>query len=583
MNHFRIVSVLLVLALSTAALWAQSNEGRIIGTIRDTSGGVVVGARVSIINTETNIVRSLVSNGAGDYAAPALEPGSYKVSAEATGFKTTQSEAFRVEVSRDVRIDLKLTPGTVSETIVVKEDATLTDTTDTTLNGVLGNKAINELPLNGRDFQNLLPLHPGVQRTPGGGFHSVTSNGNRPDDNNFYIDGADDNDVYYGETVVNDAGIQGTPASILPLDAIQEFNTQESPEADYGVKPGVVVNLGLKSGTNDIHGTAYYFTRNAAVDARNFYLGGNSSWPLWTTPSQTENISDTASRTGGRHSLKFGGEFRYGDVQYYRATEGRGRVDFHTLEDFVAGDPRDWELLYGNPARNVNLKSFGLFVQDSYRISPRITINMGLRYDLTYPIEDSHNQLANYVPSAGIVQVGKGIGSPYPTNYNNVSPRLGVAWDVFGSGRTVVRAGGGIIFEQPSIRTFMFSGGGLNLNPSGVPGVSPGNGTITSFLVDSRDTSVINWNTTGPAIFPGRGAEFVQHRLSLQYFFYEPAFGNALCSQLELERSASDRVKLHAAGCVCGKPRDRSLQHHGHQSAQSRAVYSLHFCHGRRL
>ena len=118
-----------------------------------------------------------------------------------------------------------------------------------------------------------------MQRTPGGGFHSVTSNGNRPDDNNFFIDGANDNDVYYGETVVNDAGISGTPASILPLDSIQEFNTQESPSADYGVKPGVVVNMGIKSGTNDIHGTAYYFTRNAALDARNYFNPDRPSAP----------------------------------------------------------------------------------------------------------------------------------------------------------------------------------------------------------------------------------------------------------------------------------------------------------------
>ena len=125
--------------------------------------------------------------------------------------------------------------------------------------------------MQGRDFQNLLELHPGVQRTPGGGFHSVTSNGNRPDDNNFFIDGADDNDVYYGETVMNEAGISGTPASFLPLDAIQEFNTQESPSADYGVKPGLVMNIGIKSGTNDLHGSAYYFHRNAAFDARNYF------------------------------------------------------------------------------------------------------------------------------------------------------------------------------------------------------------------------------------------------------------------------------------------------------------------------
>jgi len=86
-----------------------------------------------------------------------------------------------------------------------------------------------------------------------------------------FIDGAVDNDVYYGESVVNEAGIQGTPASFLPLDAIQEFNTQESPSADYGGKPGAVMNVGLKSGTNELHGTAYYFGRNSALDARNFF------------------------------------------------------------------------------------------------------------------------------------------------------------------------------------------------------------------------------------------------------------------------------------------------------------------------
>jgi carboxypeptidase family protein/TonB-dependent receptor-like protein len=758
MNRFRTASAVLVAAMLCVVpgAWSQSNEGRIIGTVRDSTGGVVVAAKITITNVDTHVVHTLVSNSSGDYLAPSLEPGLYTVSVEAAGFKKSTTTPFRLEVSRDARADVQLAPGSVSETVEVHEDATLTDTTNATLQGVLSNKAINELPLQGRDFQNLLPLHPGVQRTPGGGFHSVTSNGNRPDDNNFFIDGADDNDVYYGDTVINGAGISGTPGSILPLDSIQEFNTQESPEADYGVKPGVVMNIGLKSGTDQIHGSAYYFTRNSAADARNFfntagqpvadlilhqfgasiggpikrdkwfyffnyegirdkignpvdvdtpvtsslesragmlpsgttpadysivdaindpvngclalgtcnpqtlalvtgganghgvlpinpgftallsdpaainynfnnvsrgdnviaktdlnwnahntlnarfiysntsqieedalpvapqwlstaspvsqvfgvgwvwtpnaqwvnelrfsynwysetiapldanvnpqsygintgvtdprlfgfprinpgtqtfnYLGGNSSWPLSTLPSQTENISDTVSVNKGRHNLRFGGDFRYGSVKYFRATEGRGRVDFNTLEDFVSGNVDRWEFLYGDPGRNVNLKSFGLFVQDGFRISPRVTLTMGLRYDITYPIEDSRNLLANYVPTAGIVQVGKGISQPYPTNYNNLSPRLGVAWDVFGTGKTVVRAGGGIIFEQPSIRTFMFSGGGLNLNPSGLAGVSPGNGTITSFLADSTDSTLVNWGTTsGPVFLPAVG------------------------------------------------------------------------------
>jgi hypothetical protein len=766
MKTARVVALMIsTLLAAVLAATAQTSEGRILGTVVDPSGAVVPQVKLTITNTATGTSRTVTTTSAGDYTVPNLDPGSYLISAEATGFKKTLSTPILLEVSREVRVDLKLQPGAATETMTVTAEGSLVDTTDTTLNGVLSNKAVNELPVQGRDFQNLLELHPGVQRTPGGGFHSVTSNGNRPDDNNFFIDGADDNDAYYGETVVNDAGISGTPASFLPLDAIQEFNTQESPSADYGVKPGVVMNIGIKSGTNDIHGTAYYFTRNAAFDARNYfdpppspvsalimhefgasfggpikkdkwfyfvnyegirdkvgnpgltdspvtvsladqlggianpdgspnsasysvpdaiayfndpnnvsyclantnsttcsvsplslqlsklflpnpgftlsqsdpaainfdfnnnnrgdnlvaktdynltphhilsarfiyanteqteedtvplrpewlsttspttqvfgvtlastfgpswsnelrasynrfneaifpvdynvnpiayglntgvtdprlfgfprinpgtdafnYMGGNSSWPLATSPSKTDSFSDTLSYIHGKHSIRFGGSFRYGDVNYYRAGYGRGRIDFSDLTDFMDGNVRRWRLLYGDPGRDVSQKSFGFFVQDDFRVRSNVTLNLGVRYDVTNPIKDSRNLLANYDPNSpsGIVQVGQGISSPYPTNYNNLSPRVGVAWDVFGTGKTVLRSGFGVIFEQPSIRTFMFNGGGLNLNPSGIPYVdASGNliqpkGTINSFLVESNDGSQINWSSTGP-IFP---------------------------------------------------------------------------------
>jgi hypothetical protein len=737
MKAIRLLAFIVILLLVLrASLLAQTSQGRILGTVADSSGAIVTQAKVTITNTATNLSRIVATTSAGDFSVPNLDPGMYTVAAEAKGFKRTVSTPILLEVSREVRVDLKLQPGAVTETMVVTAEAALVDTTDTTLNGVLSNKAINELPVQGRDFQNLLELHPGVQRTPGGGFHSVTSNGNRPDDNNFFIDGADDNDAYYGETVVNDAGISGTPASFLPLDAIQEFNTQESPSADYGVKPGVVMNIGIKSGTNDLHGTAYYFHRNAAFDARNYfdpapspvsallmhefgvslggpikkdkwfyfvnyegirdkvgnpgltdspvttsigdstysivdaitecqaastcsplslslsnlflpnpgstltpsdpaginfdfnnknrgdnlvaktdynisphhvlsarfiyantdqteedtvplrpewlsatspttqvfgvslasnfgsawsnelrfsynrfneaifpadhnvnptkyglntgvtdprlfgfprispggefnYMGGNSSWPLYTTPSKTDSVSDTATYIHGKHSIRFGGAFRYGDVDYYRAGYGRGRIDFRHLPDFIDGNVRRWRFLYGDPTRNVSQTSFGFFAQDDFRVRPNVTLNLGVRYDVTNPIKDAHDQLANYDPNSpsGIAQVGQGISSPYPTNHNNLSPRVGVAWDLFGTGKTVVRSGFGIIFEQPSIRTFMFNGGGLNLNPSGVPYIDAGGnlvqpkGTITSFLQISNDGSQINWSPSGP-LFP---------------------------------------------------------------------------------
>jgi len=770
MKSARAVAVLFVLLVPVSSwLLSQSSEGRILGTITDQSGAVVAGARVTVTNASTNLSRQLTTTGAGEYVAPNLEPGPYRVSAEAQGFTKAVSTEFTLEVSRDVRIDLKLRPGAANETVEVSAEGSLVDTTDATLNGVLSNKAIEELPVQGRDFQNLLELHPGVQRTPGGGFHSVTSNGNRTDDNNFFIDGADDNDAYYGETVVNDAGIQGTPASFLPLDSIQEFNTQEAPTADYGVKPGVVMNIGIKSGTNDLHGSAYYFHRNSAFDARNYfnpaptplaalimhefgfslggpikknkwfyfvnyegirdkvgnpgivdspvtaslaskmggiansdgspnsalysvpdaiaymqspdgvaycqenydniatcglnplsqsltnlllpnpgftasqsdpaaidfdfnnnnrgdnlvaktdyvlskshvlsarfiygntaqseedafplrpewlsttspitqvfgvnlastpssawsnearfsynsfnesiypvdhnvnpstyglntgvtdprlfgfprinpstsafdYMGGNSSWPLNTTPIKTFSFGDTASYTRGRQTIRFGGTFRYGDVDYYRAGYGRGRIDFRDLWNFMAGDVRRWRFLYGDPHRSVSQKAMGIFLEDDIKATRHVTLNLGLRYDLTGSIKDDHNLLANYDPTSpsGLVQVGQGTGAPYPTNYNNVSPRIGVAWDVFGTGKTVVRSGFGMIFEQPSIRTFMFNGGGLNLNPSGIPYVDgAGNqhapsGTITSFLQISNDGTQIQWlaPNQGPTIFP---------------------------------------------------------------------------------
>ncbi len=720
-------------------LLAQTSQGRFSGLVTDSSGGVIPHATVTIENLDTHATRVLETNSSGEYAASSVEPGFYSLIVESKGFSKVVRERVHVEVAQDIKIDFQLTPGEVTQTVEVQSDAPLTETSNAVLSGVLSNKAINELPLQGRDFQNLLTLHPGVQRTPGGGFHSTSSNGNRLDDNNYIIDGANDNDAYYGETVVGDAGVQGTPASHLPLDAITEFNTMEGPQADYGAKPGVVVNIGLKSGTNDLHGTAYYFHRNSAFDARNYfnpvvpgnpaasqlsalllhqfgaslggpiiknkwfyfvnyegvrdkvgnpfaaaspitvslatpanpagdptrslvdarnqaiangfaispisqtlvnkgiflpnpggtvdannpelidfdfnnvnrednvvfksdyhlnsqntisgrfiyantdqteedtipvrpewlsqaivrtqvfgvdwtwtptalfsnqarfsynqfwekiapldstvdpatrwglntgitdpnllgfpritpgsifnYLGGNASWPLWTTPSKADTFSDTASYVKGKHTLRWGGDFDHGAVDYLRGNNARGRISFRNLEDFWIGDPRNGELLVGDLKRNVHLNAFGFFLNDDYRVSRRLTLNLGLRYDITRPIEEANNLIANFVPTEGVVQVGHGIGSAYPTRYNNVSPRLGFAWDLFGTGKTVLRAGGGIIFEQPVIRTFINSSG-LNLNPTGVAGVQPGNGTINTFL---RFLSGSDINFTNPA------------------------------------------------------------------------------------
>src|SRR5882724_10155984 len=271
MTFLRRIAVVLFAFAAVGVVYGQSQEGRILGTVTDQSGGLVKGAQVTITNTDTGVARTLETNDAGDYVAPSLPPGPYKLVVEATGFKKIERGGIRLEVAKDLRLDVTMQPGNVSETVTVTEQIPLVETTNDTLGGTFANKSINDLPLNGRDFQNLVVLRPGVQRSSGGGFLSISSNGNRPEDNNCIFDGTDNNDPYYGTTVSNAEGVQGTPGTILPIDAIQEFNAQENPPAEYGWKPGAIVNLGIKSGTNDLHGTGYYFGRNSALDARNFF------------------------------------------------------------------------------------------------------------------------------------------------------------------------------------------------------------------------------------------------------------------------------------------------------------------------
>src|SRR5208283_4131924 len=175
------------------------------------------------------------------------------------------------EVATDVSVEIALSPGDVKETVVVTAEVPLVNTTSSVLGGTLSNKEINDLPLNGRNYENLLQLRPGVMRYPGGGFSTTSSNGLRAEDNAYLIDGLFNSEPFSGQSIINGAGIAGDSATILPIDSIQEFNVVQSPPAEYGWKPGVNVDVGLKSGTDAVHGTAYGFFRTTDLDARNFY------------------------------------------------------------------------------------------------------------------------------------------------------------------------------------------------------------------------------------------------------------------------------------------------------------------------
>jgi hypothetical protein len=252
---------------------AQLNYGRIYGSITDQSGGAMSGATVTVIDADRGISRPLTTDDSGTYSASSLLPGNYTVRAAATGFKGGEHAGITVGVGQDVRVDFSLQPGAQTETVTVTGDVPMVNTTSATLGGTLETAAIVDLPLNGRAFQKLLDFSPGMQQIPGGGTPAYNANGQRGGNITWMLDGVDEINMAggAGPTVGgNGGGVDGV--TILSLDAIQEINIVQNPKAEYGWMGGAVVNVGLKSGTNAMHGTAFAFGRDNALDARNAFI-----------------------------------------------------------------------------------------------------------------------------------------------------------------------------------------------------------------------------------------------------------------------------------------------------------------------
>jgi hypothetical protein len=267
-----------LVVLNCPSIHAQTFRGTILGSVSDSSGGAVPGATVTIKNLDTGLTRTVVTSDDGSYAAPELPIGNYSVSVEKAGFKTGVVTGIRVEVSTDRRADIVLQPGQLAQTVeVMGEELPMVESTSNTLGGIVESRVVTSLPVNGRDYQKLIFLVPGVTGSPDqitdspGSFGIFSVNGARGRANNFLLDGTDMNDGYRNDPAINEAGVFGTPATILPVEAIAELRVASNFEAEYGRSAGAVVNVVTKSGTNSLHGSAFEFFRNNALDARNFF------------------------------------------------------------------------------------------------------------------------------------------------------------------------------------------------------------------------------------------------------------------------------------------------------------------------
>ena len=686
---------------------AQTFRGTILGTVTDTSGAAVPGALVTIKNLDTGLVRTVTTTDDGSYSVPELPIGNYGVTVEKTGFKLGLVTGINVTVSSERRADVVLQPGNVAQTIEVQgEELPLVESTSNTLGGIVEAKIAGNLPVNGRDYLKLLFLAPGVTGSPDqitdspGSFGTFSVNGARGRANNFLLDGTDMNDGYRNDPAINEAGVFGTPATILPVEAIAELHVESNFEAEYGRSAGGVINVVTKSGTNSIHGTVFEYFRNNALDARNFFndtsqkqnpfhdnqfggaIGGpiikdktffyvdyeavrekgaesstacvptagdiadatvaaggtvnpvianllalnpwpkpnqpgtclgnstettvpfntvlatpfsnrvdsaivkidhsfninnlltgryyigdsTQSFPLalvggglvpgyntytptrvqliaisyvsTLTPSVTNEVRlgwnrfaegffpqdrsfdptsiglntiasgtpnagsynlglpkisisglaplgadngdprqrvdtnwhyiDNLSWTHGKHALKFGYEFRRTSVSQQFNRGFRGTLSFDSITNFISGMPDGGSQRQGNTNRNTFENSSAFYVQDSYRLTNKFTVNLGLRYDYFGVINEKHQNFTNIDPTTGI-GYAVGSGNLYNPDYKNFAPRLSVAWDPFGKQKTVLRAGYGIFYDAYSQDMFM---GHLPFNSSFDPGAA---------------------------------------------------------------------------------------------------------------
>ncbi len=674
---------LLLITFTSTVVLGQTFRGSIVGTVTDSSGAAVPAVQVTATSSESGFSRTTASDAEGNYTFAELPLGKYDVTGTKSGFRTQILKGVTVGVTISQRADLKLTPGQVDQTVDVTAELPLVETTGNTIGGTIEAQRVQELPLNGRDFLKLMTLVPGANADPSsvndapGSFGIFSINGNRGRANNYLLDGTDMNDGYRNDPAINEAGVFGTPATVLPVDALAEVGILSNMEAEYGRNSGATVNIVTKSGTNQIHGSAFEYFRNDALDARNYFnaepapknsfhnnqFGGSLGGPLikdrtfWfvayegqrevgglpnieTVPTQAQvddflanggtinsvaanllsrnpwavpgglpagdpgNPSSTSiqvndpfhnrvdsliakidhhfggsdrhdlftgryffgdsdqsfplalgagstvpgfntvtptrvqlvslsvthlfspkllievrggwnrfaegffpqdnsfdprtiglvtnpdllsqdlglpvmrfgdvsslgannsiprhrfdtnwqyftnlSYNPGKHNWKMGYEFRRTFVSQYYDLGYRGRIDFADFESFLAGTVDGGLQFAGDSQRGTHQNNHSFYLQDNYRLTRKLTVNYGLRWDYYGVIGEEKNRFSLFDAAAdALTMVGTsgGPSSLYPKDYNNFAPRLSFAYDVFGSSKTVVRGGWGLYYD----------------------------------------------------------------------------------------------------------------------------------------
>jgi hypothetical protein len=272
----------LMIMASPRSGWAQASAA-ISGTVDDASGGVVGGATITVKSLETGAVRTTTTTAGGDFSLVALPLGLQEVKVEKAGFKSEVRTGVNLQVGQDAVVNFQLELGEIVQQVNVVEDAPVVNTTTASVSGVVGEREVKDLPLNGRSFDNLIALNPGTINYTLKSANTSTSNGNtfsvagrRPAENLILMNGIE----YTGSSqlAITPGGVSG---DLLGVDAVREFNAQtDNYSVEYGKRSGAQVDVVTQSGTNSLHGSMFEFLRNSALDARNYFSSGPTAPPF---------------------------------------------------------------------------------------------------------------------------------------------------------------------------------------------------------------------------------------------------------------------------------------------------------------
>ena len=268
-----------LLLISMGIVWAQNFRGGINGIVTDQTGAIVAGAEVKATNEETSVGYTTAASTAGEFSFQDLPLGNYTIAVTQSGFSPVRITGVRVTAGTVYNLPVKLAVAATATSVEVSAAAVAVETTNTTLISAVSTKMVQDLPMNARDFTQMIATVPGWAGNSSNGL-AGSLNGMRQNQINWQMEGTDDNDPWWNFPATNQTGVSSIAAAIVPLDAIDEFSLVTQGNAEMGRSPGGTVNLILKSGTNSIHGSAYDYERNEALAARSPFLAAGRHKPV---------------------------------------------------------------------------------------------------------------------------------------------------------------------------------------------------------------------------------------------------------------------------------------------------------------